>query len=414
MATVTSTRISDVRITPDNQTVLQQLGLLQDLAGTWKGKGFNLIARPDFVDKTDLYLQLNQTRETLKFDPIGSAIPNRGFGQTDIQLFGLTYLQQISDAGLDGALHIEPGIWITQPGTQFPPETAPARGQLVARMGSIPHGNALLAEGIAAPFSGPPVLTVPGGSQYNFSLFPSFNSTPFGVPPTAPGLVFNAAGSSEQLTAPNVPGGAPPFPQYDFNIPIGPIPPGPLNPPFALNTRTPFDTTPPEPPLPTTINGIPMQSIINDPIMLIQQDVQHLVDAGYTFEGTVLNVATATPLTFLTKANSGPTGPTTSVTVPQFGGGIGNIQFLNGESPVVGGKTELQENAETAVVYATFWIEKVTHKYNGHSFMQLQYAQLVVLDFPIFHLLNPTAGSPTYVNLGWPHISVATLRKSFS
>jgi hypothetical protein len=101
-----SKRISDVRISPDNQTVLKQLGPLQELAGTWKGKGFNLIARPDFHDQTDLYLQLNQTRETLRFEPIGSSIPNRGFGQDDIELFGLTYLQQIADAGLDGALHI--------------------------------------------------------------------------------------------------------------------------------------------------------------------------------------------------------------------------------------------------------------------------------------------------------------------
>ena len=121
-----SKRISDIRISPDNQTILKQLGLLQDLAGTWKGKGFNLIARPDFHDKTDLYLQLNQTRETLKFDPIGSSIPNRGFGQDDIELFGLTYLQQIADAAFDGALHIEPGIWVTQPSTTFPPEGVPA------------------------------------------------------------------------------------------------------------------------------------------------------------------------------------------------------------------------------------------------------------------------------------------------
>src|SRR3974390_1410167 len=217
-------RISDNRITPDNTTVLNQLGLLQDFAGTWKGKGFNLIARPDFHDKTDLYLQLNQTRETLKLVPIGSSIPNRGFGQDDIELFGLTYLQQISDAGFDGALHIEPGIWVTQPPTTFPPEAAPAPGQLVARMGTIPHGNSLLAEGIAEPFNGPPVLTIPG-TQYSFSLFPSFNSTPFAVPPTAPpapGIVFNAAGSSEKLTAPTVP--ATPFPQYDVSVPIGPIP----------------------------------------------------------------------------------------------------------------------------------------------------------------------------------------------
>jgi hypothetical protein len=404
-------RVSEIRISPDNQTILKQLGLLQDLAGTWKGKGLNLIARPDFHDKTDLYLQVNQTRETLKFEPIGSAIPNRGFGQDDIELFGLTYLQQIADAGQDGALHIEPGIWVTQPATSFPPEQAPGRGQLVARMGTIPHGSSLLAQGIAEPFLGPPVLTRPG-SQYNFSLFPSFNSTPFGVPPTAPGIVFNAAGSSEKLTAPKIPGGPPPFPQYDLSVPVGPIPPGPLNPPFALNTRTPFETSPAEPPLPADINGVPMQDIVNDPILLLQKDIEVQTAAGYSFEGTVLNIATTTPITFLTTANSGPAGATVQVKVPQFGGGVENIQFLAGESPVVQGKTELQENADTAVVYATFWIEKVTHPGWGHSFMQLQYAQMVVLNFPIFHLLNQTPS--TYVNLGWPHISVATLRKSFS
>jgi hypothetical protein len=411
MAKGTSKRISDVRITPDNQTVLNQLGLLQDLAGTWKGKGFNLIARPDFHDKTDLYLQLNQTRETLKFDPIGSSIPNRGFGQDDIELFGLTYLQQISDAALDGALHIEPGIWVTQPATTFPPETAPPPGQLVARMGTIPHGNSLLAQGIAEPFTGPPVLTVPG-SQYSFSLFPSFNSTPFGVPPTphVAGVVFNAAGSSEQLTAPTVP--ATPFPQYNLSVPIGPIAAGPFNPPFTLNTRTPYDTSPPEPPLPANIDGVSMQDVVNDPILLLQKEIQKLVAEGYAFEGTALNIATTTPVTFLTTANSGAAGPTVPVTVPQFGGGIENIQFLGGETITVGTQTQVRENAQTAVVYATFWIEKVTHKQSGYSFMQLQYAQMVLLDFPIFHLLNQTPS--TYVNLGWPHISVATLKKSFS
>jgi hypothetical protein len=405
------TRVSSVRIAPDSATVLEKLGRLAELAGTWKGKGFNLIARPDFHDKTDLYLQLNRTRETLKFEPIGSAIPNRGFGQDDIELFGLTYLQQIADAGLDGALHIEPGIWVRQPDTTFPPENGPEPKQLVARMGTIPHGNSLLAEGVAESFTGVPVLTIPG-AQYNGSLFPSFNSTPFGAPPTSPGIVFNAAGSSEKLTAPTVVPPAKPFPQYDLSIPIGTMPPGPLNPPFTLNTRTPFDTNPPEPPLPTDIDGVPMQDIVNDPIVLLQKEVEQLVADGYTFEGTVLNIATATPLTFRQNPNSGPTSPTVQVVVPQFGGGIENIQFLDGESPIVGGQPQPEENAETAVVYATFWIEKVTHKQNGHKFMQLQYAQMVVLDFPIFHLLNQTP--PVYVNLGWPHITVATLRKSFA
>src|SRR5271157_1360957 len=156
MATVPT--ISSFRASPDNATVLQNLGLLSELAGTWEGKGFNLIARPDFVQKSNLFLQLNETHETLKFDPIGSPIPNRGFGQPDISLAGLTYLQKIHDAANGGALHIEPGIWITQPNAAYPPEAAAAGQQLIARMGTIPHGNSLLAQGIAAPFAGDPVL----------------------------------------------------------------------------------------------------------------------------------------------------------------------------------------------------------------------------------------------------------------
>jgi len=83
---------------------LQKLGLLKDLAGPWEGEGFNLIARPNFEGHANLYLQLNQTHETLRFDPITSAIPNRGFGQNDIELFGLSYLQKISERFTGGAL----------------------------------------------------------------------------------------------------------------------------------------------------------------------------------------------------------------------------------------------------------------------------------------------------------------------
>ena len=56
-------RVLSGRFTPPDITA--GLDLLAELAGTWKGHGFNLIARPDFHDKTDLYLQLNHTRETL-------------------------------------------------------------------------------------------------------------------------------------------------------------------------------------------------------------------------------------------------------------------------------------------------------------------------------------------------------------
>ena len=79
-------KIPSVRISPDNPTVLKNLGLLAELAGNWHGTGFNLVARPDFQDQTNVFLKLNLTSETTKFDPISSSIPNRGFAQPDIEL----------------------------------------------------------------------------------------------------------------------------------------------------------------------------------------------------------------------------------------------------------------------------------------------------------------------------------------
>ena len=381
-------RITSIRVAPDNATVLANLGLLGELAGTWHGMGFNLIARPDFEGNANLYLQLNQTHETLKIDPIGSSIPNRGFGQNDIELFGLTYLQKISDAPTGGALHIEPGIWITQPATTYPPETAPQGGQIVARMGTIPHGNSLLAQGAAQPFTGPPTLKTPT-AEYAFSEFPSFNSTPFATLPTAPPVI-NAAGSSEKLSAAVPPG----FTQYDLTVAAS-----------AANPRTPFGTT--EPPLPAAIDGVPMQDVVNDPIKLLQAVINQQVADGHTFEGTALNIATQASISFLTNANNKPAAPPVVVNPVNGAGGIENILFLEGGEPV-GPKGA---NADTALVYATFWIEKVKHA-NRPSFMQLQYAQMVILDFPI---LTALTGVPSkLINLGWPHISVATLRKTFN
>lgn len=377
--------VEPVRISPDNQSVLANLGLLQDLAGTWQGQGFNLIARPDFQGNANLYLQLNQTRETLQIQPIGSPIPNRGFGQDDIELFGLTYLDKIVDAFTGGALHIEPGIWVTQPPTNYPGESAPVGDQIVARMASIPHGNALLAQGTAAPFSGPPTLKT-ADAEYAFSVFPSFNSTPF----AAASLTMNAAGSTENLTAHALTPPVAPFTQYDLTLAES-----------ATNPRTPFGTNPPDPALPASIDGVSMQNVINDPITLLQAVIQKQVAEGHTFEGTVLNIATQKQLTFLTQQNH-PGGPTVTVNVTDGAGGIENILFLEGGEP----QEAKGPNAQTALVYATFWIEKVSSP-NRAPFMQLQYAQMTILDFPILSLL------PTVVNLGWPHISVATLRKAF-
>jgi LysM repeat protein len=75
-------------------------------------------------------------------------------------MFGLWYLQTISDANVKGTdnkpagLHLEPGIWATVPKTEHPLE-APT----VVRMASIPHGTTVLAQGLANTITEAPDIT---------------------------------------------------------------------------------------------------------------------------------------------------------------------------------------------------------------------------------------------------------------
>ena len=173
------TRIPSVRISPERATVDSKLGFLAELAGTWEGQGFNLIARPDRQGGSPLFLELNQTFEVLSFIPISSSIPNRGSAVDDIELFGLTYLQKVSDSVTKGALHIEPGIWIHIPSQ----DTNNGTVQSVARMGTIPHGNSLLAQGTAIqikPFNGNP---------FDPDVLSAVNTSPF---PWRSGCLFRA------------------------------------------------------------------------------------------------------------------------------------------------------------------------------------------------------------------------------
>ena len=105
--------------------------------------------------------------------------------------------------------------------------------------------------------------------------------------------------------------------------------------------------------------------------------------------------------------DSPPTGPTVQHPGDRRGGGTENILFLEG------GERE-GPNAQAGLVYATFWLEKVMPE-SGDHFMQLQYAQMAVLNFPVYELLHQeeAGGKGRPVLLGWPHVSVATLRKAF-
>ena len=66
------------------------------------------------------------------------------------------------------------------------------------------------------------------------------------------------------------------------------------------------------------------------------------------------------------------------------------------------------EPRETTLVYATFWLEKLTHPDGRPVVMQLQYAQMTMLNFPV-----PTTIIPAPNNLAWPHITVSTLQRTF-
>jgi hypothetical protein len=118
---------------------------------------------------------LNLTSETIRFSSIDGAIPNRGFLQADINMYGLRYLQQISDSTNGEGLHIEPGIWVIVPET-----TDPAVPPSVVRMASIPHGTAIVAQGTATINAAPDI--------------PDINIIPFGPgDPPPPNADFTTA-----------------------------------------------------------------------------------------------------------------------------------------------------------------------------------------------------------------------------
>lgn len=185
------------RASPPLKTVADKLGPLADLAGTWVGGGFSLIALPDFdshppsTGPKAFRLKLSATRETLQFIPIGGPVPNRGSltdlgtgsGQPDIQLHGLTYLQRVSDAVTNDALHIEPGIWLNVPATTV----LPVQPATIVRLGTIPHGDSLLAQGNSLSVAGGPLIGAVDSTPTGPGILPGYLD-PFLNPPLPPGF----------------------------------------------------------------------------------------------------------------------------------------------------------------------------------------------------------------------------------
>jgi len=154
-------------VAPLAHLVAPPLGPLSAFRGDWVGNGFNTIFRPNnSVTPTPLpkplppgdnILELNLTSESLSFSPSLGSVPNRGTTpQGDIFLNGVPYLQTINDVTIHGesvGIHVEPGIWMHVPATTVPPQ-----GETVVRMGSIPHGTTIEAQGIFKTEAGPPTI----------------------------------------------------------------------------------------------------------------------------------------------------------------------------------------------------------------------------------------------------------------
>jgi hypothetical protein len=291
------------------------LGPLAELPGTWVGHGFNAIWRPHpLTSGQDRFLELNLTDEKLVFTKINGAIPNRGLAMPDINMFGVTYMQQINEAGQPAnGLHIEPGIWANVPKT-----TNPAEPPTVVRMASIPHGTVINAQGIWQ------ILT--GGPQ----VIPDNNILPFFFGQPVP---HNSDFNNVALT----------FPELDLSIPT----------PFRFESA-----------------GV-TQEMVKNPNSVLQSALALSLQGTSMKNRTFLHVSTT---------NNPIRG----------GGGTANTAFLNSaQTPGAG-------NANASSVSATFWIESIAGTGGNPDFLQLQYTQLVMLDFNGIH---------------WPHVTVGTLRK---
>jgi hypothetical protein len=316
------------------------------------------------------YLELNLTSETFDFRVIPGVVPNRGLNpQTDLSLYGLHYLQRVTDADkppfstAGQGLHLEPGLFMNVPASQ-----EPAVAASIVRMASIPHGVSLLMQGptpSTTPVKGPP--TIP--PIYPIAGMPTFT-------PAAPP-------ACTQVTSPPIQGlGIQPV---DIPAPAGT---GAEHLVPEVSLACDVAGTQSNGPYPADIP----QAYVNDPNVVLRNAI-----AGQTILGTI----------------------TIQLSTNTAGSGIENIPFLGTANPT---QPSNPTNANAFVLQseATFWIEWVQMPYEGKApvaqgagldarilgiepfwptptFLQLQYSQVSILVFN---------------NVLWPHVNGATLTLS--
>jgi hypothetical protein len=152
-------------------------------------------------------------------------------------------------------------------------------------------------------------------------------------------------------------------------------------PTFAPVSIIPFTIGPPHNPIQFPEMNLGVPTAFRTP----SGDIPHVTQAMVNNPNVVLAAGIAGKMiksTITLRVSTAPLNP------PSSGGGTSNIAFLQG---AVGGP-----NAQTAQMDATFWIEQLVDDKGKQIGLQLQYSQLVLLNFN---------------GLSWPHVSVATLAK---
>jgi hypothetical protein len=362
-------------------TTALNLGALASLPGSWRGNGFNVMWRPDNsknpkFDEIHRFLELNLTNDSFEFHVIPGVVPNRGAGtQEDLNLYGLHYLQRVSDADeppvqtAGEALHIEPGLFMNVP------ESENHKAPSIVRMGSIPHGVTVLMQGKApstVPVDGPPHIP----PIYPLEQLPQF--TP-------------------EKPLPGKPNEEPPIEGLGI-MPVN-VPTPPVQPPPALKAVTskqhPVAEVVIENDKPGKTNGpFPLpefQEYVENPNKVLTDAI-----AGQEILGSIA----------------------IELSSEEVEDSIGNIPFLG--TPKEQDEAEPANNAFVQSARATFWIEWVRASSDGKG---RRPAASNVPD-PA-HQIEPYLGEPTYLQLQysqtvilvfnkvlWPHVTVGTLTLS--
>ncbi len=428
-------------------TTALNLGPLAFLTGSWRGPGFNAIWRPDNPEsdpittppgQTKRFLELNLTHDSFDFHVIPGVVPNRGLNpQTDLSLYGLHYLQRVSDADpspgpkvkppgysttAKQALHIEPGLFMNVPASEQPDagDTPIVNKDAIVRMASIPHGVTVLMQGPnpgTKPRTGKPHIPPLTPFSTKGNVYPGLSPIPFPAPypganpplPLPPGTP-NPPGAGIQPIELNAAGAIPaggqhtPSPEININadVLVPPPPPAPALPagsPLSYQSSGPFPDH--------------FQGFIDDPNSVLREAIEHQDILGHiTIHLTTDTLSadgkptlgvgslyeTVSNIPFLGVANQAPPNP------PPFQPATAAMQA----TPI--------PNAFVYSASATFWIEWVRIPeypilkadpglgvkelepfWPEGSYLQLQYSQLVILIFN---------------NVLWPHVTVGTLTLS--